>query len=190
MVFQLPVPTHIVTGTLGSGKTTAISHLITSRPAAETWAVLVNEFGAVGIDQALLEGAASTSVGGGVTVQQLAGGCLCCALSGVTSVAIAQLVRTRRPSRLLIEPSGLGHPAALLDILRGGHLRGALAVQPVVCLVRPAGHLPVSVFCTSSTSDLEARPCRWTPRNSQAAAAGRPCTSRRLRTRYTWPMSW
>lgn len=144
MPFSLPVPTHVITGTLGSGKTTAITQLIASKPAAETWAVLVNEFGAVGIDEALLE-TSSAPLGGGVAVKQLAGGCLCCALSGVTSVAIAQLVRQVRPSRLLIEPSGLGHPAALLDILRGEHLQTALAVQPLVCLVRPgwpAGHLP------------------------------------------------
>ncbi len=53
----------------------------------------------------------SSSPGSGLVVRELAGGCLCCSLSGPLGVAIAQLVRTAKPDRLLIEPSGLGHPA-------------------------------------------------------------------------------
>ncbi len=44
------VPTNIITGFLGVGKTTAILHLLKSKPADERWAVLVNEFGEVGVD--------------------------------------------------------------------------------------------------------------------------------------------
>ncbi|GLC45502.1 hypothetical protein PLESTM_001742700 [Pleodorina starrii] len=71
----------------------------------------------------------------GVVVRELAGGCLCCTLSGPLGVAIAQLVRQTKPDRLLIEPSGLGHPAGLLDTLYGEHLRSALDVKAVICLV-------------------------------------------------------
>lgn len=50
------VPTNIITGFLGVGKTSAIMHLLTHKPSHERWAVLVNEFGEVGIDGSLLQG--------------------------------------------------------------------------------------------------------------------------------------
>mmetsp|Transcript_34979 Transcript_34979/g.110516 ORF Transcript_34979/g.110516 Transcript_34979/m.110516 type:complete len:368 (+) Transcript_34979:278-1381(+) len=137
MVFK-KVPVNIITGTLGVGKTTAIASLLRRKPAGEHWAVLVNEFGALGIDAAFIEGKAGEGGGGGFTVQELAGGCMCCALSGPLSGTIATLVRRSKPDRLLIEPSGLGHPAGLLDVLRGEHLGPALDVRAIVCLVDPA----------------------------------------------------
>jgi G3E family GTPase len=69
---RLPVPTHIVTGALNSGKTSGILHWLASKPPEEVWAVIVNEWGAVGIDAAALDAHAN------VTVRQLAGGCMCC----------------------------------------------------------------------------------------------------------------
>ncbi len=59
----------------------------------------------------------------------------------VTSVAIAQLLRATKPDRMWIEPSGLGHPAALVDVLKGEHLASALDLQPIICLVRQQGAL-------------------------------------------------
>jgi G3E family GTPase len=126
---RLPVPTLVITGALNSGKTSLILHLLSRKPQGEVWAVLVNEMGAVGVDQAVVAAA------GGAVVKELAGGCLCCAMSTVTAAALVQLVRAARPDRLIIEPSGLAHPAALLALLRGPNLGSALAVQPVICLV-------------------------------------------------------
>jgi G3E family GTPase len=74
------------------------------------WCVIVNEFGAVGIDAVALQSSAAAA-GGTVTVKQIAGGCMCCTQSGVLLPAIAQIIRQTKPDRLLIEPSGLGHPA-------------------------------------------------------------------------------
>jgi G3E family GTPase len=104
----MPVPTTIITGSLGVGKTTFIARLLQQRQGTERWAVVVNEFGALGLDGALLAQPAGTA---GVTVKELPGGCMCCAISGVLPVALAQLLRTVKPQRLIIEPSGLGHPA-------------------------------------------------------------------------------
>lgn len=70
----------------------------------------MNEFGAVGIDAIALQSSAAAA-GGSVVVRQIAGGCMCCAQSGVLLPAIAQIIRQSKPDRLLIEPSGLGHPA-------------------------------------------------------------------------------
>ena len=108
---RLPVPTHIITGALASGKTTALGGLLRLKPQGEVWAVLVNEFGAAGLDAALLEGSTAAArseegaaeAGGdgieGVHIKQLGGGCLCCALSNVTHLAIAQLLRATKPDR-------------------------------------------------------------------------------------------
>uniref|UniRef100_A0A7S3QLN2 CobW/HypB/UreG nucleotide-binding domain-containing protein n=1 Tax=Dunaliella tertiolecta TaxID=3047 RepID=A0A7S3QLN2_DUNTE len=75
-----------------------------------------------------------------VSVRELAGGCMCCTLSGPFGASIAQVIRQAKPDRLLIEPSGLGHPAGLLDVLLGAHLRSAVQVNAVVCLVNIGSH--------------------------------------------------
>lgn len=122
-----PVPTHVITGFLGVGKTTAILHLLRAKPPAERWAVLVNEFGEIGIDGAILAGA-------GATVREIPGGCLCCVNGLPMQVGLNQLLKTR-PDRLLIEPTGLGHPKNILDMLSGNDYRGLLDVRATVCLV-------------------------------------------------------
>lgn len=65
-----PIPTNLILGFLGVGKTTAILDLLRQKPEGETWAVLVNEFGEVGIDGAILEteGAVVREVPGGLHV--------------------------------------------------------------------------------------------------------------------------
>jgi G3E family GTPase len=125
------VPANLVTGFLGAGKTTAIIHLLRYRPEGERWAVLVNEFGELGIDGATLAGAS------GVAVREVAGGCICCTGNVPMRVALTQLLRAARPHRLLIEPTGLGHAAAVYDTLTGADLSSAIALASVICIVDP-----------------------------------------------------
>ena len=66
------IPTSIITGFLGSGKSTAINHLLSLAPPGERWGVLVNEFGRVGVDGALLGGAPAA-----IEIREVPGGCLC-----------------------------------------------------------------------------------------------------------------
>lgn len=101
------VPVHIITGFLGSGKTTLIHSLIEQKPVDETWAILVNEFGQIGIDQAMFDARDD------VVVKGLPGGCLCCQLAFVLQAALVNLLARSKPDRVIIEPSGLGHPAGL-----------------------------------------------------------------------------
>lgn len=116
------VPANVITGFLGVGKTTAIRHLLDSRPPGERWAVLVNEFGEVGIDGGLF----GPDKDGEVFIREVPGGCMCCAAGLPMQVALNQLLARARPQRLLIEPTGLGHPrevlAALSDTVRAGVL--------------------------------------------------------------------
>lgn len=123
------VPTTIVTGFLGVGKTTAILDLLARRPPGQRWAVLVNEFGQVGLDGAIL------SSEGGVVVREVAGGCVCCTAGPQLTVALNRLLREHRPDRLLIEPTGLASPAAIVDLLRAPAYRTALALRAVITLV-------------------------------------------------------
>lgn len=105
---KLPIPVTILTGSLGVGKTTALCKLVAQKPADEVWCCIVNEFGAVGIDAvAIVSNSLQQS---NVVVKQIAGGCMCCVLSGPLSAAIAQVIRQVKPDRVIIEPSGLGHP--------------------------------------------------------------------------------
>lgn len=112
-----PVPVNIITGFLGVGKTTAIRHMLASKPAGETWAVLVNEFGEVGIDGSLLNGTSGQGGGGEVVIREVPGGCMCCSSGLPMQVALNQLIRRANPDRLLIEPTGLGHPREMLATL-------------------------------------------------------------------------
>ena len=124
------IPTHVIAGPLGAGKTSLIKHLLTQRPPHERWAVLINEFGQIGLDAALL-----TQDADGIALGEVAGGCLCCVNGAPFQVGLGRLLRKARPDRLFIEPSGLGHPAQLLKQLGEAPWHGVLAVQPCVLVL-------------------------------------------------------
>ena len=126
------IPVHLFTGFLGSGKSTLIHRLIEQKPADERWVVVINEFGQVGIDQAMFEARDD------VVVKGLPGGCLCCQLAFILQATLVNLLHRHRPDRLIIEPSGLGHPAGLLDVLQGEAFIGVLVLRDVVALLDPA----------------------------------------------------
>jgi len=121
---------NVITGFLGVGKTTALRHMIAHRPQGEKWAIIVNEFGEIGIDGAVLDN-------GELPVAEIAGGCLCCVAGPQMTVTVANLVRRERPDRLIIEASGLAHAAGLIDELRADPLGKALEVGAVMTLVDP-----------------------------------------------------
>ena len=131
MKFLAPktVPTHIISGFLGAGKTTLLQHLLTQKPENETWAILMNEFGQIGVDQQLI------SQQQGYAVKELLGGCLCCSSQLPMQIALARLLTESKPDRLFIEPTGLGHPAQLLEQLTEPHWHSSLAMRALVIVV-------------------------------------------------------
>lgn len=129
----LSVPTNIITGFLGVGKTTAILHLLKQKPTKERWAVLVNEFGEVGIDGSLFQGSHKTEQG--IHIREVPGGCMCCAAGLPMQIALNMLLARAKPHRLLIEPTGLGHPKEVLDALRAEHYRSVLDLRATITLV-------------------------------------------------------
>jgi G3E family GTPase len=124
------IPTHVIAGPLGAGKTSLIKNLLMQRPVGERWAVLINEFGQIGLDAALL-----TQDADGIALGEVAGGCLCCVNGAPFQIGLGRLLRKARPDRLFIEPSGLGHPAQLLRQLSEAPWVGVLAVQPCVLVL-------------------------------------------------------
>ncbi|GGA83615.1 hypothetical protein GCM10011369_27040 [Neiella marina] len=127
------IPTNIITGFLGVGKTTTISHLLQAKPADERWAVLVNEFGEIGIDGRLLSGKHSEEEQ--IFIAEVPGGCMCCVMGLPTKVTLNKLLQQAKPDRLIIEPTGLGHPQEVLDLLRSEHYQDVLEVRSTITLV-------------------------------------------------------
>lgn len=127
------VAVNVITGFLGAGKSTAILHLLQHKPEHERWAVLVNEFGEVGIDGSLMQGQEAEA--DGIFIREVPGGCMCCTAGLPMQVAMATLLAQGRPHRLLIEPTGLGHPREVLDTLGAPHYRETLDLQATITVV-------------------------------------------------------
>lgn len=127
------VPCNIITGFLGVGKTTAILNLLGNKPKHERWAVLVNEFGEIGIDSALIEGQQTDA--NSVFIKELPGGCMCCTNGLPMQMALNQLISRAKPDRLLIEPTGLGHPVEVLETLSSQFNREVIDIQQTITLI-------------------------------------------------------
>ena len=128
------VPVLLLTGFLGAGKTSLVNALLRAPALAET-AVAVNEFGAVPLDQHLIQGQQ-----GDVLV--LANGCLCCNLAGDAEAGILRLFGHRGSlglpaiRRLIVEPSGLADPGVLAQaILRNPAMAHQMRLSGIVCVV-------------------------------------------------------
>lgn len=125
-----------MTGFLGAGKTTVINQLLAIKPADERWALLINEFGRIGIDGALLassqDGMAEQDK---IAIREVSGGCICCTSQLPLQIAISRLLSEHHPQRLLIEPTGLAHPRELIMQLSAPHWQTALNMQAVITVL-------------------------------------------------------
>ena len=130
---QQKIPTSLITGFLGAGKTTAILNWLKQCPDNERWAVLVNEFGEVGLDGAILAADSDDNI----AIKEVAGGCICCTAGVALQVGLTELIRRVRPDRLLIEATGAGHPAGVIDTLRNEWLHEVLRLNATICLIDP-----------------------------------------------------
>ena len=126
-------PVNVITGFLGVGKTSSILNLLQQKPADEEWAILVNEFGEIGVDQGLIKGQITPR--NDVMVFEVPGGCMCCAAGLPMEMALSQIFFLGQPDRLIIEPTGLGHPAEVLGILAADAYADQLELRTTVALV-------------------------------------------------------
>jgi G3E family GTPase len=122
---------HVLTGSFGAGKTTAIRRLMAAKPAAEMWVVILNEFTDMGLDALNV----AQSARGSYDVRLVAGGCLCCVGELDFGKQLRDILRNLRPVRLLIEPSGAGHAADIVDELAIYEAQRALTLDSIICLV-------------------------------------------------------
>ena len=121
---------HLIAGFLGTGKTTALKSLMAQKNPDEKWVIIVNEFGEIGIDGAVLSD-------NGIPVAEIAGGCLCCVAGPQMSNTVAKMLRDVAPDRLMIEASGLAHAASVIDELKTPPLDQSLEIGAVFTVVDP-----------------------------------------------------
>ena len=130
-------PVHVVAGLLGVGKTTAILHWLQNRNSQERVAVLVNDFGANGLDGDILgEGVPA------LKITPITGGCVCCTSAAFFAEHLGQLAADPSVDRIVIEPSGMVKLDQMLGQLRGLMKQIPLQLQPVVVLINAARFNP------------------------------------------------
>lgn len=135
IIFQ-NIPCTLVTGFLGAGKTTVINQLLASKPDDERWALLINEFGRIGIDGALLASSQDNELEQkNIAIREISGGCICCTSQLPLQIAISRLLSEHHPQRLLIEPTGLAHPRELILQLSAPHWQTALKMNAVITVL-------------------------------------------------------
>src|SRR5882757_2171872 len=127
------IPVTVVTGFLGSGKTTLIQHLLRN-PNGKKLAVLVNEFGSEGVDGDILKSCADADCPA-ENIVELANGCICCTVAGDFIPAMELLLaRPVRPDHIVIETSGLALPKPLLKAFDWPEIRSRITVDGVIAL--------------------------------------------------------
>jgi cobalamin biosynthesis protein CobW len=130
-------PVTIVTGFLGAGKTTLIRHLL-AHAGGRRLALIINEFGDVGVDGELLKGCADAACPREAIIE-LANGCICCTVVDDFAPAVtALLARDPKPDHIVIETSGLALPKPLVKAFDWPDLRTRLTVDGVVAVVDAA----------------------------------------------------
>ncbi|GGW35296.1 cobalamin biosynthesis protein CobW [Gemmobacter lanyuensis] len=127
------IPVTVITGFLGSGKTTLIRHLM-ANPQGKRLAVLVNEFGTVGVDGDILKSCADENCPV-ENIVELANGCICCTVADDFIPTIEALMALpQKPDHILIETSGLALPKPLLKAFDWPAIRSKITVDGVVAL--------------------------------------------------------
>ncbi|WP_107726324.1 CobW family GTP-binding protein [Neisseria weaveri] len=130
---------HLLSGFLGTGKTTALRSLMAQKDPHEKWVIIVNEFGEIGIDGAVLGD-------DGIPVAEISGGCLCCTAGSQMGETVFKMLSGNRPDRLMIEASGLAHAASVIDELKAPPLNEMVEIGAVFTVVDPRQFINPNYF--------------------------------------------
>jgi G3E family GTPase len=142
-----PIKTWLVSGFLGAGKTTFIMEQL-NRSGARV-AVLVNEFGELGIDGALIRSR------GGIDVVELPGGCICCSQKEGLAESVLRIAAQLKPEFLLIEPSGIAESSEVLKVLTAPSLNGVIRLDAAIAVIDAETFLEFSAPDTFGTFFLD-----------------------------------
>ncbi|MCT4576588.1 cobalamin biosynthesis protein CobW [Donghicola sp.] len=127
------IPVTVITGFLGSGKTTLIRHLM-QNPQGKRLAVLVNEFGTAGVDGDILKSCADENCPEN-NIMELANGCICCTVADDFIPTIEQLMALpETPEHIIIETSGLALPKPLLKAFDWPAIKSRITVDGVIAV--------------------------------------------------------
>jgi cobalamin biosynthesis protein CobW len=130
----MKIPATVITGFLGAGKTSLIRHLLANAGGARL-AIVINEFGDVGVDREMLLGCADAACDGSDIVE-LANGCICCTVADeFLPTMTALLSRAAPPDHIIIETSGLALPKPLVKAFTWPDVRSRLTVDGVIVVV-------------------------------------------------------
>ena len=142
------IPTTIITGFLGAGKTTLIQYYL--QHTSKKCSLLINEFGAVGVDKELLSAKKSCSVSHMI---ELTNGCICCTVADDFLPALEQLLaQDSQPEHIIIETSGLALPKPLVKAFTWPTIRPYVTVDSVITLL-DAPQILKGIFLPSSTDN-------------------------------------
>ena len=126
-------PVTVITGFLGAGKTTLIRHLMLN-PQGKRLAVLVNEFGTMGVDGEILKSCADENCPA-ENIMELSNGCICCTVADDFIPTLERLMAMpQKPDHILIETSGLALPKPLLKAFDWPAIRSRITVDGVIAL--------------------------------------------------------
>ncbi len=172
------VPATVITGFLGAGKTSLVRHLL-AHAEGRRLAVIVNEFGELGIDRELLLGCGDAACDEDDIVE-LANGCLCCTVADdFVPTLTALLDREGPPDHILIETSGLALPKPLVQAFAWPEIRTRTTVDGVLTVIDGAA---VAAGLFAADPDAVARQrCGGSRAGSRQPARGGLCRPARLR---------